>query len=410
MAERDPEEGLDENDPPDRGFDQPDNGRWRGFAKYLQRRKPTAQAPTYLSSDDDSDSASDERFRQEDHFVTSSDTYSSSYESSDYDDDTSEYSGKVDREGRDDPEATSSSAGSDGKDADHQTSEVKSNFFNLIETKDITKLKNFLDKLGRREKEDLCQATNESGLTALHLAASLGVLEMCQLLHKSGADINCGPENEERKTPICLAAEKKSKPHWECIDWILKERKASHSQIEAIKSVNQGSSEKKLDSSMASDMVSAKEMEELTKSSWAKEKHKQLCDFSKRDKAKDLLEDLPEPLVKMILNKRDERGNRSIHYAAQRGETDLCRLFFRHGAKLHTKGQEKLMPSEFAARYGSQEDAPTIWESIKWITEERRDRIRGQRKEFRRRKMSMKKKEKTRVTMRKERTGRRKRT
>ena len=55
MAERDPEEGLDENDPPDRGFDQPDNGRWRGFAKYLQRRKPTAQAPTYLSSDDDSD-------------------------------------------------------------------------------------------------------------------------------------------------------------------------------------------------------------------------------------------------------------------------------------------------------------------------------------------------------------------
>ena len=70
MAERDPEEGLDENDPPDRGFDQPDNGRWQRFAKYLQRRKPTAQAPTYLSSDDDSDSASDERFRQHDHFVT----------------------------------------------------------------------------------------------------------------------------------------------------------------------------------------------------------------------------------------------------------------------------------------------------------------------------------------------------
>ena len=173
MSERDPEVGFGENDPPDRGSDQPDSRRWFRLGKILPRREPSAK-----SSDEDSDSLDYERFGLQARFVTSSDSYSSSYESSDFDDDTSEYSsGEVDIEDRDDLEASSSSAGSDSEEAAHQNSEVKireenkNSFFKLVENKDITKLKDFLDKLESSDKEYLCQATDEKDLTALHLAA-----------------------------------------------------------------------------------------------------------------------------------------------------------------------------------------------------------------------------------------------
>ena len=379
MSEQDAEVGLGEREPPDRGRHQLYGRRW--MKRILQRKETPDHQPRTPSPHATSES---------DH----SSTHSSSLESSDDSSDTSDFdTSEFDTSDEYDTEVTSSSEDSDEAEPVNQTTDVKAmecdKFFKLVEHKDVTKLKDFLDELGHSEKKALCEATNEKGLTALQLAASWGILAMCQLLHQTGADLNARSANKPGKTPIILAAEKKTRSHWECVDWILKTRKESEIPSEPVKPVNQES-----ESPSLTDIDSDKEMEMLVKSSWFKEKHKQLCKISKKHNREspsiineviELLADLPKPLVKTLTNMTGENGNTVLHYAAQRGDTDLCKLLFKEGAVLNAKGKENLTPSEFAVRYGSQTPAVKIWEAIKWMTEERqrqkRETMRGQGRE-----------------------------
>ena len=87
----------------------------------------------------------------------------------------------------------------------------------------LDQLQRALGSLSSDDKRKLCQETDERGNTALHYAVKAGNLEVCEYLHKNGADINAKGQNKMR--PLQFAArygdEGRPKDVWECMQWII---------------------------------------------------------------------------------------------------------------------------------------------------------------------------------------------
>ena len=97
------------------------------------------------------------------------------------------------------------------------------------ESKLLGQLKSLLAGLSIDEKKKLCQSTDERGNTALHYAVKAGNLEVCEQLHKSGADINARGQNKMK--PLQFAArygdEGRAEEVWTCMQWIMEEGRIS---------------------------------------------------------------------------------------------------------------------------------------------------------------------------------------
>ena len=91
------------------------------------------------------------------------------------------------------------------------------------ESKLLGQLKSLLAGLSMDERKKLCQSTDERGNTALHYAIKAGNLEVCEQLHKSGADINARGQNKMK--PLQFAArygdEGRAEEVWTCMQWIM---------------------------------------------------------------------------------------------------------------------------------------------------------------------------------------------
>ena len=81
--------------------------------------------------------------------------------------------------------------------------------------------------------------------------------------------------------------------------------------------------------------------------------------------------------VTMLCRSRDERDNTALHYAAKAGNLDICKLLQRRGADINAKGQNKMKPLQFAARYGDEKRAGDVWSCIEWIMAEYEKRLPG---------------------------------
>ena len=66
------------------------------------------------------------------------------------------------------------------------------------------------------------------------------------------------------------------------------------------------------------------------------------------------LRGLTQVQVTQLCRSRDERDNTALHYAAKAGNLDICKLLQRKGADINAKGQNKMKPLQFAARYGDE--------------------------------------------------------
>jgi hypothetical protein len=81
-----------------------------------------------------------------------------------------------------------------------------------------------------------------------------------------------------------------------------------------------------------------------------------------------------------LCHERDERGNTALHYAAKAGNLDICKLLHSKGADVTARGQNKMTPLQFAARYGDEARQGDVWRCMKWIMdmfEERRPKKHG---------------------------------
>ena len=114
----------------------------------------------------------------------------------------------------------------------------------------------------------------------------------------------------------------------------------------------------------------------------------------KSDNVEDLeseLEGLPRRQMNRLFRETDERGNSALHYAAKAGNLGICKFLYNkedkaqsesvkqfvarsdsedEGANLVAKGQNKMTPLQFAARYGDKGREEEVWECMKWIMEE----------------------------------------
>ena len=79
--------------------------------------------------------------------------------------------------------------------------------------------------------------------------------------------------------------------------------------------------------------------------------------------------------VTLICRSRDERDNTALHYAAKAGNLDICKLLQRRGADINAKGQNKMKPLQFAARYGDEKRAGDVWDCMEWIIAEYEKRL-----------------------------------
>ena len=82
------------------------------------------------------------------------------------------------------------------------------------------------------------------------------------------------------------------------------------------------------------------------------------------------LRGLTQVQVTQLCLSRDERDNTALHYAAKAGNLDICKLLQRKGADINAKGQNKMKPLQFAARYGDERRAEEVWACVEWIITE----------------------------------------
>ena len=71
-----------------------------------------------------------------------------------------------------------------------------------------------------------------------------------------------------------------------------------------------------------------------------------------------------------LVQEVDDRGNTALHYATKAGHLQLCKLLYASGADLNKRGQNKMKPLQFAARYGDEKRPEDIWKCIEWIMKE----------------------------------------
>ena len=81
-----------------------------------------------------------------------------------------------------------------------------------------------------------------------------------------------------------------------------------------------------------------------------------------------------------LVQEVDDRGNTALHYATKAGHLQLCKLLYASGADLNKRGQNKMKPLQFAARYGDEKRPEDIWKCIEWIMKEYEQNERGQQK------------------------------
>ena len=72
-----------------------------------------------------------------------------------------------------------------------------------------------------------------------------------------------------------------------------------------------------------------------------------------------------------LLKMKDKRGNTALHYAAKAGNLDVCELLYSEekGVDIDVRGQNKMTPLQFAARYGDADRPEDVWGCMKWIIE-----------------------------------------
>ena len=73
---------------------------------------------------------------------------------------------------------------------------------------------------------------------------------------------------------------------------------------------------------------------------------------------------------KRLVQEKDDRGNTAFHYAAKAGNLDVCKQLHKDGADINAKGQNKMKPLQFAARYGDEKRHKDVWECMQWIMDE----------------------------------------
>ena len=81
------------------------------------------------------------------------------------------------------------------------------------------------------------------------------------------------------------------------------------------------------------------------------------------------VQDIKEKLRNKLSNEKDDKDNTALHYAAKAGNLDICKLLYNDGkgTDIKAKGQYRMNPLQFAARYGSEKRQEEVWDCIKWI-------------------------------------------
>ena len=81
------------------------------------------------------------------------------------------------------------------------------------------------------------------------------------------------------------------------------------------------------------------------------------------------LNTIPERDKLTLLKEKDNRGNKALHYAAKAGNLDVCKLLHSEGkgVDIDVRGQNKMTPLQFAARYGDAKRAEDVWSCMQWI-------------------------------------------
>ena len=85
---------------------------------------------------------------------------------------------------------------------------------------------------------------------------------------------------------------------------------------------------------------------------------------------KKALEDMSDEKRHALLHEKDERGNTALHYRAKAGHLAVCKLLHSKGADITARGQNKMKPLQFAARYGDEKNPEEVWSCIEWIIQE----------------------------------------
>ena len=73
-----------------------------------------------------------------------------------------------------------------------------------------------------------------------------------------------------------------------------------------------------------------------------------------------------------LCQSRDDRGNTALHYAVKAGNMEVCKQLRKNGADINARGQNKMKPLQFAARYGDEGRAEEVWTCMQWVMEEGR--------------------------------------
>ena len=75
------------------------------------------------------------------------------------------------------------------------------------------------------------------------------------------------------------------------------------------------------------------------------------------------------PKSDALLKAKDTRGNTALHYAAKAGNLEVCKLLYSEGkgVDIDVRGQNKMTPLQFAARYGDANRAKDVWSCMEWI-------------------------------------------
>ena len=89
----------------------------------------------------------------------------------------------------------------------------------------------------------------------------------------------------------------------------------------------------------------------------------------KLDELKSDLKGLPKDERRRLCQETDERGNTAFHYAVKAGNLEVCKELYRNGANVNARGQNKMRPLQFAARYGDEHRPEDVWHCMKWIME-----------------------------------------
>ena len=103
-----------------------------------------------------------------------------------------------------------------------------------------------------------------------------------------------------------------------------------------------------------------------------------------RDKEFKLLGQLKSLLAGLSMDERkklsrstDERGNTALHYAVKAGNLEVCEQLHKSGADINARGQNKMKPLQFAARYGDEGRAEEVWTCMQWIMDVSRTSVRS---------------------------------